>query len=230
MQPEKTHILIVEDESIVANELKSTLEKLGFEVCGITSSYKNTLDFLKKHTPDLVFLDINLKDEHTGIDIAKVLNFDYGIPFIYLSDYTHDTIIKQAVETEPVTYLAKPFRREHIQSAVLLFKYKQTHDNTTYHHPKMTSLGYDYFYDLKEGNLYYKTFPIKLSPKEKKLLELLIQARRQIVQYSVLEYEIWDGNPVSQSALRTLCWRLNIKLEHKIIENIPTFGYKLHSM
>jgi DNA-binding winged helix-turn-helix (wHTH) protein len=91
----------------------------------------------------------------------------------------------------------------------------------------MTPLGHRYFYDTAVRNLYYKSFPIKLSPKEKRMLELLIDAKHNIVAYQTLEYDIWEGNVVSESALRTLMYRLNTRLEYKIIENVPTFGYRL---
>ena len=222
----KVNILIVEDESIVANELKSTIEKLGFTVDGIASSYQSAIEHLERKHPDIVMLDINLKEEKTGIDLAHTINRDHHVPFIYLSDYTHESIMQQAIATNPVTYLAKPFQREHIQSAIMFYLYKNTHPEP-HENENMTSLGHGYFYDTAARNLYYKSFPIKLSPKEKRMLELLIDAKHNIVTYQTLEYDIWEGNVVSESALRTLMYRLNARLEYKIIENVPTFGYRL---
>jgi len=88
-------------------------------------------------------------------------------------------------------------------------------------------LGFGYYYDLKKENLYFKKLPIKLSVKEKLLLTTLAKADGQLVSLEKLEYILWQGNPVSESSLRTTVYRLRNKLEHKIIETVPSFGIKL---
>ena len=69
----KKKILIVEDEFIVANDLRLTLEKESYEVAGIAASFKEACDMIQSQEPDLVLLDIRLKGKQTGIELAEHL-------------------------------------------------------------------------------------------------------------------------------------------------------------
>ncbi|HTD42267.1 MAG TPA: response regulator [Mucilaginibacter sp.] len=77
-------ILIVEDEFIIADVLKNTLENAGYFVCGIAATVKDTLDLIKKYKPNLILLDIYLKGSLTGIDLANRLNFQLEVEDIRL--------------------------------------------------------------------------------------------------------------------------------------------------
>ena len=72
-------ILIVEDETIVALDTKSTLIKLGYEVTDIVTTYEEALLSFSKNKPDIILMDIFLKNSLSGIDIAKKINPDYAI-------------------------------------------------------------------------------------------------------------------------------------------------------
>ena len=67
-------ILIVEDETIVALDTQSTLIKLGYEVTDIVTSYEEALLSFSKNKPDIILMDIFLKNSLSGIDIAKKIN------------------------------------------------------------------------------------------------------------------------------------------------------------
>lgn len=105
--PEKK-ILIVEDEVIIAHDLKETLEAYGYTCAGIVISVDKALRHLEKERVDLVLLDINLYGEKTGLDLAKLLFENYDIPFIYLTSYEDPETIKKIKETKPAGYLQKP--------------------------------------------------------------------------------------------------------------------------
>ena len=79
-------ILIVEDEFIVADDLRLTLEGAGNTVSGIASSVEQARELVRQHKPGMALLDIHLKGKLTGIDFARELRQE-GIPFIYLSAY-----------------------------------------------------------------------------------------------------------------------------------------------
>lgn len=75
--------------------------------------------------------------------------------------------------------------------------------------------------------MFYQNIPMKLGVKEKKLLSILLEARGNIVSFEQLTYAIWSDETISDSTLRTLIYRLRTKLEHRLIETIPSFGCKL---
>lgn len=111
-------IQIVEDEFIIAMDLRSTLENLGYIVSGISSSFEEAILDIQQNKPDLVLLDICLSGDKTGIDIANLLKYKYQIPFIYSSCLTDPSTIKGARETNPLGYIVKPFHPNTVYTAL----------------------------------------------------------------------------------------------------------------
>ena len=218
-----TKILILEDEAIVALDIKSALEELGFKVTDIASSYDEALSSVKKHTPDILLADINLVGSKDGIetviDIQKIKN----IPVIYLTAYSDDKTINRAIKTNPI----KPFKREELKSTIFLGLHKINQLDKNNISFETITLGFNYHFDLKNEILFYQTIPISLSKKERMLLKILIEAKGSIVPFKYLESLIWSDNFISDSTLRTLLYRLRAKVEYRLIETIPTIGCRL---
>jgi CheY-like chemotaxis protein len=104
---EKKHILIVEDEWVIYDELASFLTAQGYSVAPYTKSYKDAIGRIKTKFPDLVLLDINLQGEKDGIDLGEKISTDYHLPFIYLSAFTDEPTLRRARRTNPETFLIK---------------------------------------------------------------------------------------------------------------------------
>lgn len=102
-------VLIVEDEFIVADDLQLTLQQAGYTICGIADNVKDAMKMVEEKKPSLVMLDIQLKGESTGIDLAKHLK-EKNIAFVYLSANSNQNILEAAKATEPYGFLVKPFR------------------------------------------------------------------------------------------------------------------------
>lgn len=111
-------ILIVEDELIIAEDVKNSLEKRGFEVLGIAMDYEEAISILKNKKPDLILLDVNLNSSKDGIDLANVINEFYGIPFIFTTSYSDSSTLERAKKTNPINYLVKPFKEEQLIAAI----------------------------------------------------------------------------------------------------------------
>ena len=121
------NILIVEDEFIVANDLRIMLQKAGYKVCGIAPSVAKALDLIKAKNPDWILLDIFLQGTKTGIDLAGQLS-EMGIPFIYISANTNQAILEAAKATEPYGFLVKPFREKDllVMLDIALYRHEQS--------------------------------------------------------------------------------------------------------
>jgi len=224
----KMNILIVEDEAIVALDIKRSILKMGFSVTDMVTNYTKALISIEEKKPNIILLDINLRKSKSGIELAKELKRVSNIPFIYLTAFSDDRTIEKAIQTNPIGYLVKPFKEEDLKSVLQLGIYKiQTQEEIE---DKLTPLGEGFLYDKSNHNLFFKKHPIKLSQKEKILLEILIAAKGDIVPFSILETHIWEAQSISESALRTLLYRLRGKLEYKLIETVPSFGIKLVSL
>lgn len=126
----KNHILIVEDEAIVASDIQHSLQKLGFSVIGIESSGENALKFLTNNQPDLILMDIMLQGQLTGLDTAEIVLNKYSIPIIFLTAYVDDVTLNRAKLCEPFGYIIKPFKEIELQTAIemALYKFKKEED------------------------------------------------------------------------------------------------------
>jgi DNA-binding NtrC family response regulator len=123
----KENILIVEDEFIVANDLRIMLQKAGYNVCGIAPSVAKALDLIKAKNPDWILLDIFLQGTKTGIDLAGQLS-EMRIPFIYISANTNQAILEAAKATEPYGFLVKPFREKDllVMLDIAMYRHEQS--------------------------------------------------------------------------------------------------------
>lgn len=109
----KTRILIVEDQSVEANNLKIILQKAGYHVCSIAISVAQALTIIENEKPHLALLDIQLKGSQTGIDLAHMLALR-NMAFIFLSANADAATLKLAKETCPYGFLLKPFRQKEV--------------------------------------------------------------------------------------------------------------------
>ena len=86
---DKPKILLVEDESIIAMDLKVKLEQQGYDVVSTASSADDAVQAAKKYKPELILMDILLKGEKTGIDASKQIQKNHNISIIYLTGNIH---------------------------------------------------------------------------------------------------------------------------------------------
>lgn len=120
----KKQILIVEDERIVADDIKTSLLRLGYEVCGIAISGEEAIKKAEEHRPDLVLMDIVLKEEMDGIETASIIRTRFDIPVVYLTAHADAKTLERAKTTEPFGYILKPFEDRDVHSTIEIAIYK----------------------------------------------------------------------------------------------------------
>jgi PAS domain S-box-containing protein len=118
-------VLVVEDESIVALDIKSGLESLGYEVVALVSNGEDAIQKALDLQPDLVLMDIRLKGEMDGIEAARHIRTQFDIPVIYLTAHANQATLKRAKITEPFGYLLKPFEEGELHTNIEMALYKQ---------------------------------------------------------------------------------------------------------
>ena len=118
-------ILIVEDESIVAKDIKMRLKNLGYTVSAVVTSGKEAIEKAREK-PDLVLMDIVLRGDTDGIAAAETIRTQIGIPVIYVTAYADEKTLQRAKITEPYGYILKPFedRELHTTIEVALYKHR----------------------------------------------------------------------------------------------------------
>lgn len=123
----KQKILIVEDLFIEANDLEIMLVKAGYQVTGIANSVTSALQQIEQQKPNLVLVDIFLKGDRTGIDLAEILQ-EKDIPFIYISANSNHEVLMAAKATRPHGFIVKPFREKDLIVTLEIAQYR--HENS----------------------------------------------------------------------------------------------------
>jgi DNA-binding LytR/AlgR family response regulator len=113
-------ILIVEDDVLISEHLAQIISESPFELTEICSREESALESIKNDRPDCALLDIRLHGNDSGIKIGEKLN-ELSIPFMYLTSFSDKNTIQEAVYTEPIGYLLKPFETEEIEKALQKF-------------------------------------------------------------------------------------------------------------
>jgi len=114
----KASIMVVEDEGLVAMELKEELESMGYHVSYTADSGEDALKNLLTAKPDLVLMDIQLKGAIDGIQTAQQIFSEYHIPIVYLTAYSDEKILSRARESEPYGFLIKPFSERTLYTTI----------------------------------------------------------------------------------------------------------------
>lgn len=102
-------ILIVEDERVIALDIKNRLKKMGYNITNVVSTGEEALWEAKNNEPDVILMDILLSGKLDGINTAEKINRLKNIPIIYLTSYSDEYTIKRAKKTRYFGYILKPF-------------------------------------------------------------------------------------------------------------------------
>lgn len=122
----KSRILVVEDDRIIAMEIKERLEEYNYDVVSIAHNGIAAIEMAAEFSPELIIMDIHLEGEMDGIEAAMQIKSKSGIPVVYLTAYADDNTIERAKITEPYGYIVKPLDERELKSAVEIALYKQT--------------------------------------------------------------------------------------------------------
>ncbi len=120
-----TQILVVEDDRIVAESIRRSLQNLGYAVPAIVDNGKEAIKKAEEYKPDLVLMDIVLWGEMDGIEAAMQIHSRFNIPAIYLSAYSDEKKLERAKITEPFGYIIKPFDTKELHTTIEMALYKQ---------------------------------------------------------------------------------------------------------
>ncbi|NOY38577.1 MAG: response regulator transcription factor [Chlorobi bacterium] len=114
----KVRILIVEDELIVAEDIRNLLKLLGYEVAGIATSYDEAERMLSLRMPDMAIVDIKISGKKDGIELAEYIRYRYHIAILFLSSHAEKETVERAKKVHPDGYLLKPFKKKDLYTAI----------------------------------------------------------------------------------------------------------------
>ncbi|XZN90303.1 MAG: putative bifunctional diguanylate cyclase/phosphodiesterase [Microcoleus sp.] len=124
-------ILIVEDESIIAEDLFDSLTSLGYQVTAIVYSGEEAIIAASEVRPDLVLMDVNLQGKIDGITAAEKIRSRFQIPVIYLTAYADENTLRRVNYTKPFGYIVKPFEEKNLHTTIQIALHRHHYDSLT---------------------------------------------------------------------------------------------------
>lgn len=115
---ESPEILIVEDETIIALDIKFKLQQSGYENVKTVSSGEKAIQLAQQKCPELILMDIKLAGEIDGIDTAEAINKICHPAIIFMSAFSDQSIVNRAKALKPVGYLTKAASDDHLVGMV----------------------------------------------------------------------------------------------------------------
>ncbi len=121
----RPRILIVEDEAVIAMELEERVTAMGYEPVGLAETDQEALELAAAQRPDICLMDINIRGERDGIEVAGTLRTSLDIPSIFITAYSDDSRITRAAAAFPFAYLTKPITDRELRAALEIGLYRQ---------------------------------------------------------------------------------------------------------
>ncbi len=189
-------ILIVEDNVIIADDIQSQLEEIGYHIVDNVIDYEQAVDVLSSNEVDLVLIDIILASEKTGIDLGKYIRKNLNIPFIFVTSNSDRATVENAKTVKPNGYLVKPFEQQDLYTSIEIainnFDYNDPETaNETNEGDKIVSnavLKNSIF--VKKQHLYYRIQfdDIQFIKADNVYLEINTEEKKYLVRSALKDY------------------------------------------
>lgn len=196
----KFNVLIVEDEFLIAWDIKKLLEENDFNI-NIVKDYVSAISYINNLIPDLLIIDVHLGVGSSGIDLGKKLLHDYNIPFIYLTSYNDAKTIEEIIESRPNGFISKPFKKIDLLTTV------QIVIKSNYHN-KLGLINFKRNIDAEASYLIKKVLNYIDANIENKIeIDDLVAITKWSKHHFVRVF-------ASQMNISPYCYVLNVKIEH----------------
>ncbi len=121
-----TKVLIVEDERMIAEDIKFTLDQYNYAIAGIFNKGEDAILKIPETKPDIILMDIMLEGDLNGIETGELILKKYNIPIIFLTAYADMATIESIKNSAPYGYILKPFEAKELYAAIeiALIKHK----------------------------------------------------------------------------------------------------------
>jgi len=117
-------ILIVEDDPIIARDLRQRLKTLGYDAIAIAPTGEEAIERAQVNSPDLVLMDIALEGAMDGTQAAEIIHSSSKIPIVFVTAYTDDKLLEHAKKAEPFGYIVKPYTEKDLHVTIEMALYK----------------------------------------------------------------------------------------------------------
>lgn len=214
-------ILVVEDEIKTRESLINVLSERFSKVIGAQNGDEGLKKF-KKFKPDLVITDIAMPIMD-GLDMAReIKEISDDVPIVVLSAYSEKEILLRSIDIGIDKYLIKPVDIEE------LFKVLDYLIDEKIEANMLVKISEEYQFNKTKRTLIYNGEEIVLTKKELAFISLLLKQPGALVLHEDIKKNVWIGEHVSDTAVRTFIKRVRDKVGEDFIKNVPSLGYKIN--
>jgi len=215
-------ILIVEDEKISADYLKSILVKQGWDVVEIVDNAIDVIRSVNSYKPDLILMDIMINGPISGCEAAINVRTISNCHIIFLTAFVDEEMISYAADAKADGYLMKPYNEQEIIANISLLFSKS--NDFIKDIPLIENTYLNYQNDL----LYQDGEVVKLGPKSLKIIQTLCRNKNSYISYEELYKNIWNDE-FNLKKLQMMVCRIREVVGENFIENIQEKGYIIKS-
>ena len=212
---------------MLAQILQEILLEAGYTVLDTVDTGKDAINKARELKPDLIFMDIMLKDQMSGCEAAMIIRqTQKNCKIIFLTAFAEKEMITYAQDCKACAYLLKPYREQEILATLALVLTQET--PLSKQKLEKIDLEYGFSFHFKQCALHHKDKEIPLSEKKRKLLELLAKNINTRVSIEQICSYVW-GEPHSINTVRSLIHRIKEVIGHDLIHSTNGAGYIIYS-
>ncbi|EDP8130365.1 response regulator transcription factor [Campylobacter jejuni] len=214
-------ILVVEDEVKARESMINILSERFSKVIGAQNGDEGLKKF-KKFKPDLVITDIAMPIMD-GLDMAReIKEISDDVPIVVLSAYSEKERLLRSIDIGIDKYLIKPVDIEELFKVLDYLIGEKIEANM------LVKISEEYQFNKTKRTLIYSGEEIVLTKKELVFISLLLKQPGALVLHEDIKKNVWIGEHVSDTAVRTFIKRVRDKVGEDFIKNVPSLGYKIN--
>ncbi|EAM0565203.1 DNA-binding response regulator [Campylobacter jejuni] len=214
-------ILVVEDEVKARESMINILSERFSKVIGAQNGDEGLKKF-KKFKPDLVITDIAMPIMD-GLDMAReIKEISDDVPIVVLSAYSEKERLLRSIGIGIDKYLIKPVDIEELFKVLDYLIGEKIEANM------LVKISEEYQFNKTKRTLIYSGGEIVLTKKELAFISLLLKQPGALVLHEDIKKNVWIGEYVSDTAVRTFIKRVRDKVGEDFIKNVPSLGYKIN--
>lgn len=218
--PVAANILIVEDESIIALDLRQILSACGHQVVGSVASAEEAIVSAGALRPDLILMDIRLGGAMTGLEAALAIRQQYAIPCLFITAFVDQEMLRQAKESAALGYVLKPFNERDLTVTIEMALHRAAYERDlqqTLQRENQTPADLLTIHTLGTLRISCGERALEtshLSRSQRQLLALILSSPQQEVSREEVELTLWpDSTPErARSSFDSLLLRLRRNL------------------
>ncbi|EJC3766644.1 response regulator transcription factor [Campylobacter jejuni] len=214
-------ILVVEDEIKTRESLINVLSERFSKVIGAQNGDEGLKKF-KKFKPDLVITDIAMPIMD-GLDMAReIKEISDDVPIVVLGAYSEKERLLRSIDIGIDKYLIKPIDIEELFKVLDCLVGEKIEANM------LVKISEEYQFNKTKRTLIHNGKEIVLTKKELAFISLLLKQPGVLVLHEDIKKNVWIGEHVSDTAVRTFIKRVRDKVGEDFIKNVPSLGYKIN--